>query len=143
MEVWTIGHSTRQFDTFVDILRKHRIETIIDVRHFPASQRMPWFKKEYLELLLPKYRINYVWMGKSLGGYRKGGFEAHKNTKEFLLGMQQLMDTALSSKSAIMCAESVFFRCHRRYIADELSKQGWTVNHIYDENRVERHETIS
>jgi len=140
MEVWTVGHSTRQFDTFVEILRKHKIETVVDVRHFPTSIRLPWFKKEYLQLMLPKYRIKYQWMGDSLGGYRKGGYDAFMKSKDFLLGMQKLSDTALGSKAAIMCAESVFFRCHRRYIADELAKQGWIVNHIYDDKRVERHE---
>jgi uncharacterized protein (DUF488 family) len=140
MEVWTIGHSTRNFDTFVQILRRHGIETLMDVRHFPTSIRMPWFKKEYLQLMLPKYKINYVWMGDTLGGYRKGGFESHMKSREFLIGMQQLMDTALESKSVIMCSESVAMRCHRKHIADELSKSGWTVNHIYDEKRVERHE---
>jgi uncharacterized protein (DUF488 family) len=139
MEVWTIGHSTRQFDSFIDILRKQGIETVIDVRHFPKSIRMPWFKKEYLQLMLPKFRINYVWMGDTLGGYRKGGFEAHQKTREYALGMQQLMDTALSSKAAIMCSESVYSRCHRAHIADTLVEQGWTVNHIYDEKHVERH----
>jgi len=141
MEIWTIGHSTRTFDTFVQILRKHGIETVIDVRQFPKSIRMPWFKKEYLELALPKYRMNYVWQGDALGGFKKGGFEKHMQTKDFLLGMQQLMDTALTTKSAIMCSESVFFRCHRKHIADSLAGQGWTVNHIYDEKRVERHTT--
>lgn len=138
MEVWTIGHSTRQFDTFVEILRKHRIETVVDVRHFATSMRMPWFKKEYLQLMLPKYRINYVHVPE-LGGYRKGGFEPHMKTKEFALGMQRLVDTALSTRSAIMCSESVFSRCHRRYLADHLVQDGWTVNHIYDDKRVERH----
>ena len=143
MEVWTVGHSTRQFDTFVEILRKHKIETVVDVRHFPTSIRLPWFKKEYLQLMLPKYRIKYQWMGDSLGGYRKGGYDAFMKSREFTMGMQKLSDTALGSKSAIMCAESVFFRCHRRYIADELAKQGWIVNHIYDDKRVERHELQS
>lgn len=143
MEVWTIGHSTRNFDTFVDILKKHRIDTLVDVRHFPTSYRMPWFKKEYLELMLPKYRISYRWMGDNLGGYRKNGFEKHKESKEFLTGMRQLMDAALSNNAAVMCAESVFARCHRKHIADELAKEGWTVNHIYDEKRIERHELTS
>ena len=140
MEVWTVGHSTRNFDTFVDILRKHRIETLVDVRNFPTSIRLPWFKKEYLELMLPKYRIKYQWMGDSLGGYKKGGFPAYTKTAKFLQAMQKMTDSCLTSKCAIMCAESAFFRCHRRYIADELAKQGWIVNHIYDEKRVERHE---
>ena len=141
MEVWTVGHSTRSFDTFVDILRKHRIETVLDVRQFPKSMRMPWFKKEYLQLMLPKYRINYVWLGE-LGGFKKGGYDSFMQSREFLLGMQKLMDTALETKSAIMCAESVFSRCHRRYIADKLAREGWTVNHIYDEKRVDRHELL-
>ncbi|MEK6849062.1 MAG: DUF488 domain-containing protein [Nanoarchaeota archaeon] len=141
MELWTIGHSTRNFDTFVDILRKHRIETVVDVRHFPSSQRMPWFKKEYLELMLPKYRISYQHMGE-LGGYRKGGFAAFTKTKEFAVGMTKLTDSALTSNAAIMCAESVASRCHRHHIADSLVADGWTVNHILDENRVERHTTV-
>ena len=140
MEVWTIGHSTRHFDTFVDILRRHRIEKVVDVRHFPTSIRMPWFKKEYLELMLPKYRIGYAWMGDSLGGYRKGGYEKHQESKQFALGLQQLRDVALSSNVAVMCAESVPARCHRKHLADALAREGWTVSHIYDDKRVERHQ---
>src|SRR3989338_8479056 len=141
MELWTIGHSTRTFDTFVDILRKHRIETVVDVRQFPDSKRMPWFRQEFLKLMLPKYRISYAWLGKTLGWYRKGGYAAHTKTKEFAAGLQQLADIALVSKAAVMCAESEFFRCHRRYIADAFAANSWTVTHIYDETRVQRHET--
>lgn len=139
MELWTIGHSTRPFDTFVDILRKHKIETVIDVRHFPSSKRMPWFKKEYLSLMLPKYRIAYRHVG-SLGGYRKGGFESYTKTREYAAAMTSLADIALTAKTAIMCAESIAKRCHRHHISDTLAADGWTVNHILDENRVERHE---
>ncbi len=140
MELWTLGHSTRNFDTFVEILRKHRIETVIDVRHFPESKRMPWFKKDYLELMLPKYRINYQHVAE-LGGFRKGGFETYAKSSEFSMAVAKVADTALTSKSVIMCAEALPTRCHRAHIADALAKEGWTVNHILDENRVERHQT--
>ena len=139
MELWTVGHSTRKFDTFVDLLKKHRIETVIDVRHFPESKRMPWFKREYLELMLPKYRMSYEWLGKELGGYRKDGFETYAKSKEFAQGVSKLADAALITKAAVLCAEAVPARCHRKHIADSLVADGWVVNHILDENRVERH----
>ncbi len=142
MELWTLGHSTRTFDTFVDILRKHRIETVVDVRTFPESKRMPWFKKDYLELMLPKHRINYQHTP-SLGGFQKGGFDAYKKSNAFTQAISKLADAALISKTAIMCAEAIPARCHREHIADALAKDGWNVTHIMDENRVERHEATN
>jgi uncharacterized protein (DUF488 family) len=137
MELWTLGHSTRNFDTFVDILRKHRIENVVDVRTFPESKRMPWFKKEYLELMLPKHRIKYAHVSE-LGGFQKGGFDAYRKSTAFSQAVAKLADAALVTKTAVLCAEALPHRCHREHIAAALTNDGWTVTHILDENRVER-----
>jgi uncharacterized protein (DUF488 family) len=136
--IFTIGHSTRKIEHFIEILKAHDIEVVVDVRHFPRSRHNPQFNKEVLEKELPSNNISYVWL-ENLGGFRKGGYKKHMQTEDFRNGIESLMEITSNKKVAIMCAELLWFRCHRRYIADFLKRRGLKVFHIFDKNRVEKH----
>jgi len=141
----TIGHSTRTLDELVSALQAHGIETLVDIRAFPMSRRLPQFNRESLEASLLAAGIRYVWM-KELGGYRKKTREesphiAIRNqsfrnyadymlTPEFENAMAELIALAETSRTAYMCAERVYFRCHRMLVSDWLVAHGHEVLHI-------------
>ena len=143
--LYTVGHSTRSLDDLFETLQGHGIETLVDIRAFPMSRRLPQFNRESLEKSLPVAGINYVWM-KTLGGYRKKSLEDSPNiglrnvsfrnyadymlTTEFENAMADLVALAKGSRTAYMCAERVYFRCHRMLISDWLVAHGHEVMHI-------------
>ncbi len=131
--VWTIGHSTHPIEEFLALLRRYEIRVLADIRHYPTS-RWPQFRQEALRESLSKAGVEYVHIG-DLGGYRKGGYEAYARTAEFARGLESLLALAGDRRTAIMCAEAVFFRCHRRYVADALVARGYEVVHIYPDGR--------
>lgn len=138
--IYTIGHSTRKWEEFVKILKVYKIKAIADVRHFPSSKKFPWFCKENMEKALEKEDIKYFWI-EELGGYRKGGYINHMKTEEFTKGIEKLLEiTEKEENLAILCAELLWWRCHRRFISDFLVKKGIRVVHIWDENKREEHE---
>jgi uncharacterized protein (DUF488 family) len=128
MLVYSIGHSNRSIEEFLEILKKHKIKKIIDVRRFPSSKKFPWFNKENLERILKEKNIEYIHF-KSLGGFRKEGYKIFIKTKEFKEEIEKLIKI-LEERSAIMCSERFWFRCHRRFICYELIKKGIKVIHI-------------
>jgi uncharacterized protein (DUF488 family) len=146
--IYTIGHSTRTLDELVAGLRGHGVETLVDIRSFPASRRLPHFNRESLEHNLPRCGIAYVWM-KELGGRRKKirddspntglrnesfrNYADYMMTEEFSAGSERLLAIADGEKTAIMCAERVYFQCHRMLVSDYLTAHGHTVLHIDDE----------
>ena len=148
--VYTIGHSTRTLDELVTALKAHAIATLVDIRSFPMSRRMPHFNRESLEVELPKHGIAYVWM-KELGGRRKKirddspntglrndsfrNYADHMLTEEFAQGVERLLEVAAVGNTAIMCAERVYFQCHRMLVSDYLTAHGHTVLHIDDDKR--------
>ena len=150
--IWTIGHSTRGFEEFLGILAKFRIETLADVRSFPGSRRYPQYGKEALATSLTASAIEYAWLP-ALGGRRHAsansrntawrnaafrGYADHMGTAEFAQGLQQLLELASEARTVIMCAEALWWRCHRSLIADALCVRGVQVMHIIDA----RHETL-
>jgi uncharacterized protein (DUF488 family) len=146
--VYTIGHSTRTFDELVSALKAHGIRTLADIRSFPMSRRMPHFNREALEVELPKHGITYIWM-KELGGRRKKirddspntglrndsfrNYADYMLTDEFKQGAERLLDITTAGNTAIMCAERVYFQCHRMLVSDYLTAHGHTVLHIDDD----------
>ncbi len=142
MKIFTVGHSIRSFEEFVDLLRHYNIELVIDVRRFPSSKKFPWFKKENLEKEFQENKIEYLHYPE-LGGYRKEGYENFTKTKDFENALKKIM-TAINEKvAAIMCAEMLWFRCHRRYIAEKLVGHGKEVMHIYSKERTDEHKLSS
>ena len=151
--IWTIGHSTRSWEAFLALLGLHRIEAIADVRRFPGSRRHPWFASDAMARELPKAGIAYLWLpqlggrrrvrpGSPNGAWRNAAFQGyadHMASEEFSAGLQQATDLASRHRTALMCAESLWWRCHRRLIADLLCHRGWTVLHILDESAPRPH----
>ena len=152
--LYTIGHSTRTLDELIAALRVHQIQTLVDIRAFPMSRRLPQFNRESLEQTLPAAGIRYVWM-KALGGYRKKTLEESPNialrndsfrnyadymlTREFEHAMAELLALAESSRTAYMCAERLYFRCHRMLVSDWLVAHGHEVRHIDGTGPVKPH----
>jgi len=144
---FTIGHSTRSITEFVDLLRSSQIELVVDVRHIPRSRTNPQFNRETLPDELRSFQIGYVHLG-ALGGLRNRprGIKTSPNlfwenssfrnyadyamTEEFHKGLTELLDLGHERCSAVMCAEAVWWRCHRRIIADYLICAGESVFHI-------------
>jgi uncharacterized protein (DUF488 family) len=144
--IWTIGHSTRSLYEFIGLLREYRIEAIADVRRFPGSRRHPHFARDELAVSLIDEGIAYAWMPK-LGGRRRAepdspnmgwrnasfrGYADYLPSAEFAEGLHELLLLAARYRTAIMCAEAVWWRCHRALIADVLRLRGIEVIHIVD-----------
>jgi len=132
--IYTLGTSTRSSKEFIELLSSHGVGVVVDVRRFPSS-RFEHFRREKLASYLSNVGIDYVYMGGELGGYRRGGYQDFTTTSEFQLGLKKLENVAEKRKAAIICAERFPWRCHRRFIALELEKQGWQVNHIIYQER--------
>lgn len=154
--IYTVGHSNRSLGEFLALLSKHGIEGVADVRAFPTSRKYPHFSRERLEKALAKAEIVYLWLGQELGGYRRrglgdsspnkgwqaGGFRNyadHMLTPEFQRGIARLLSLARERKTAIMCAERFWWRCHRRLISDFLVAQGQRVIHLLEPGKVVEH----
>lgn len=132
--IYTLGTSRRSEEDFIEILLFYDIKTVIDVRRFPTS-KIAIFKKDYLESLLSKEGISYFFLGNELGGFRKGGYEAYSNTDEFKKGIDKI-EEIVNNSAVIICAERFPWKCHRRWIARELRKRGWKIEHIIDKGKV-------
>lgn len=154
---YTIGHSTRSLDELVSALKAHQIETLVDIRAFPMSRRLPQFNRPSLDQTMPAAGIRYIWM-KDLGGYRKKSLPDSPNialrnksfrhyadymlTSEFERAISELVNLAGHSRTAYMCAERVYFRCHRMLISDWLVLHGHEVLHIDAEGPVKPHKVM-
>jgi uncharacterized protein (DUF488 family) len=136
--IFTIGHSTRNLDELIELLRCHKVSALVDVRHFPTSRRNPQFNKSNLDIKLPESYIQYHWI-EELGGFREGGYEKYMDSEGFNLGLNKLFAIAKHKTTAMMCAELLWFRCHRASIASLLTKNGWDVVHIFDKKRTQIH----
>lgn len=153
MKLWTIGHSTRALEEFLAILQMHGIGTLVDVRRFPASRRHPQYRREALAASLERAGIEYYWMPE-LGGRRTPrpdshntawrnlsfrGYADYMETDVFGRAIERLTELAGRRASAIMCAEAVWWQCHRGLIADYLAVLGAEVLHVVDKARTELH----
>lgn len=127
--IWTIGHGNRSINAFLELLKEHEIQVLIDIRSFPTS-KIEHFKKDEMESWMPKNGIEYIWLGKELGGYRKGGYKEHMKTIVFEEGILKLLDMASRKRTCIMCMETDPKYCHRRFISAYLEKRGIKVIHI-------------
>ena len=128
-DLYTVGHSTRSLDELVELVKDYEITQLVDVRHYPRSRRNAQVNLEVLEKELPPRGIAYFW-DEDLGGFRKGGYESYMATPTFAAGLDRLERLASRATTAIMCAEIVWFRCHRRFIARQMAARGYRVTHI-------------
>jgi uncharacterized protein (DUF488 family) len=151
--IWTIGHSTRSIEDFIEMLQAFKIEVLVDVRSFPGSRRFPQFNKENLTDSLMTNRIEYIHILR-LGGRRTPkkdskntgwkheafrGYADYMETEYFRKGIGELIEIAEKRKTAIMCSEAAWWRCHRSMISDYLKLKGWMVMHIMDKIKAEEH----
>jgi uncharacterized protein (DUF488 family) len=152
--LYTIGHSTRTLDELVRALQAHEIHTLVDIRAFPMSRRLPHFNREALEKSLPDAGISYRWLP-ALGGRRKKMRDDSPNlalrndsfrnyadymlTAEFERGIGELLEMANRARTAYMCAERVYFHCHRMLVSDWLVAHGHEVWHIDGTGPVRAH----
>lgn len=153
--IFTIGHSTRDLHDFIAALRAHGVQRLVDIRSFPMSRRLPHFNRESLEHALPAAGIDYVWR-KDLGGRRSKiredddspnrglrvpGFRNYADymlTEGFQKAAADLVELAEEKSTAIMCAERLYFRCHRMLVSDYLVAHGHDVVHIEDADKPPR-----
>ncbi|MBX6363849.1 MAG: DUF488 domain-containing protein [Gemmatimonadetes bacterium] len=151
--VYTIGHSTRSIEDFVELLRAHGVDTLVDIRRYPGSRRQPQFGRETLPAALAAAGIGYV-HEEALGGRRAPapaspngwwrneqfrGYADHMATPAFRAALDRLVRLAERRTPAIMCAEAVPWRCHRSLTADALVARGVDVAHIVGPGRAEPH----
>jgi uncharacterized protein (DUF488 family) len=152
-DIWTVGHSGHSAGEFLELLRAHRIEAVADVRRFPVSRRFPHFSQLELFKSLAKSGIAYS-PYPELGGRRRAlpdsintrwhnesfrGFADYMDTANFHNGIGRLLEMAASRRTAILCAEAIWWRCHRALIADYLKAHGLRVIHILSCSRTQEH----
>lgn len=151
--IWTVGHSTRTLDEFIQMLASFQIEVVADIRSYPGSKRYPHFNKEALEVSLPENGIAYIHF-KDLGGRRKPTADSHNTgwehpafrsyadymeTGQFETAAKALEQLAGKKRVAFMCAEALWWRCHRSLVSDFLKHKGWMVTHIMEIGVGEEH----
>ena len=142
--IYTIGHSTHTLEEFIAMLKSFNIELLADIRSFPGSRKFPHFNKENLPASLAENNIEYIHL-RNLGGRRKvnpescntawrvaafRGYADYMETENFKKAIEELEKIASQKRVAYMCAEAVWWRCHRSLVSDYLKNEGWTVLHI-------------
>jgi uncharacterized protein (DUF488 family) len=151
--IFTIGHGARSIEAFLSLLTGANVRRLIDVRTAPASRKHPHFGKDALAAALERNGIEYVWR-KEVGGWRKPvpdsrhvalrspgfrGYADHMDSVEFRDVVTWLIETSHHTPTAVMCAESLWWRCHRRMLADALVARGCDVQHIVEGGRLQPH----
>ena len=151
--IWTVGHSTRGVEEFIELLRGYEVEAVADVRRYPASRRHPRFNQERLSASLVGARIAYLPL-RELGGRRRPlpdsrntawrnesfrGYADYMESDEFRSGIERLLGLARDKRTAVMCSEVLWWRCHRALIADYLKAKGVSVVHILSPEKSAAH----
>lgn len=157
IELFTVGHSNLSGDQFVALLEQHGIELLIDIRRFPGSRAFPQFHQEALSRLLGRHGIKYRWM-EELGGRRPKqhlpdpelnaglrnasfrNYGDYMQTSAFQAGLSELIEAASQQRTAIMCSEAVYWRCHRRLVSDAIVARGGTVQHLFSGGEMRPHQ---
>jgi uncharacterized protein (DUF488 family) len=155
--IWTVGHSTRPIDEFIDFLRAHEIRLLVDVRTIPRSRHNPQFNTDRLAESLKEVGLVSLHV-LALGGLRKArkdsinggwrnasfrGYADYMQTEEFQKALEELIAYGTNTRAAMMCAEAVPWRCHRSLIADALVSRGWEVRHIMSPEKATQHALTS
>jgi len=156
--IFTIGHSTHPIERFLELLGQHEIALVADVRSFPSSRKWPQFNQAELAESLRRANVQYQWM-KKLGGRRHSkredsphtawthpafrSYADYTETPDFAEGLSALADIGGAARTAYMCSEGLWWRCHRRIISDHLAIRGWRVEHIMPDGKVRPHELAS
>jgi uncharacterized protein (DUF488 family) len=155
LQIFTVGHSNLPFEQFVSLLKEYEIGLVADIRRYPSSRKFPHFNRPVLCELLAAENINYLWL-ESLGGRRHTekdsksvntglknlGFRNYADymaTDEFRRAVRELLSAAAQSRTSVMCAEKLYWKCHRRLLSDYLVSRGIEVIHIIEPGRSSDH----
>jgi uncharacterized protein (DUF488 family) len=155
LPLFSIGHSNLTLDRLLGLLAQHGIEALVDIRRFPGSRRFPHLGQAKLAAAVQEAGIEYHWI-EALGGRRRSADAAHSPnlglrngsfrnyadymlTEEFRKGVEGLLEIAARKRTAMMCAEAVFWRCHRRLVCDFLLAKGVAVEHIFPDGKIRAH----
>lgn len=152
--IFSVGHSTHGPAEFVRLLDRHDVEQVCDVRRHPGSRRMPWFNQDVLAPEMARHGLAYRHLPElggrrrpardsPNGGWRVEGFRGyadHMTSAEFAAGLDTLEKLARERSTTMMCAEGLWWRCHRRLISDALTLHGWEVVHIAPDGGTTLHE---
>ena len=155
LHIFTVGHSNLSFEQFASLLKEHEIGLVADIRRYPSSRKFPHFNRPVLADLLAEENIDYLWL-ESLGGRRHTdkdsksinvglkslGFRSYADymvKDEFRRAVDELLKAAAQSCTAVMCAEKLYWKCHRRLLSDYLTAQHVKVVHILDPGKVSEH----
>lgn len=152
--LYTVGHSTHPIERFLELLGEHRIALLADIRSFPSSRRWPQFNQEALAEALGRAGVEYRWL-KRLGGRRHSkrsdsphfawtvaafrSYADYTESAEFEAGLEELIGLAAATRTAIMCSEGLWWRCHRRIVSDQMVLRGWSVEHIMPAGQLAAH----
>jgi uncharacterized protein (DUF488 family) len=150
----TFGHGTATQDDIMALLRSARVEALVDIRTAPGSRRSPHLARDEMAQWLPGHGIRYRWE-KRLGGWRRprpdapdvalrkqafAGYAAHMRSPDFLAAVEELLEEAATRRTVVMCAESLWWRCHRRMLADFVTlARGVPVSHLMHDGRLQPH----
>ncbi len=152
--IYSVGHSTHELAELIRLLRAHGVAHVADVRAHPGSRRLPWFNRTPLSRELQSHELVYGHIPE-LGGRRRPardsqndgwkvegfrGYADHMASSEFATGLEALQALASQGDTAMMCAEGLWWRCHRRLISDALTVRGWEVVHIGPDGAPHPHE---
>lgn len=152
-EIWTVGHSNKPIHEFLELLKAYRIERIADVRRFPVSRRHPHFEMNSLSASLNTSGMAYRHFP-DLGGRRTArpdsrntnwkneafrGYADYMETPDFASAIGLLEEMATKARTAIMCAEALWWQCHRALVSDYFKNAGWTVTHILSSEKGQEH----
>jgi uncharacterized protein (DUF488 family) len=147
VRICTVGHGARPIEAFLAILVEARVDSLVDVRRFPGSRRHPQFGRDALAVAVHVAGLRYTWQGEALGGRRQSrpgsrhaalrnaafaAYADHMDTPEFRTAVDALIARAATELAAVMCAETLWWHCHRMLIADALTLRGATVEHLLD-----------
>jgi uncharacterized protein (DUF488 family) len=153
--IFTVGHSNHAIERFLELLKQHEIEELADIRRFPGSRKHPHFNRELLQEALDGQGVRYCWI-EALGGRRKAAasgtsenlawrnasfrnYADYMGSEEFRHGVEALVEAASTRRTAMMCAEGLWWQCHRRLVSDFLLAQGWGVEHIMPNGQLRPH----
>jgi len=155
LEIFTLGHSNQRLEDFLALLREFDMRALVDIRRFPSSRKFPYFNGSNLRNQLDREAIGYFWL-ESLGGRRHAAagktspnqglenaafrnYADHMATGEFRGGVEELLGITKGQRTAVMCAEKLFWNCHRRLLSDFLHIRGISVQHILGPGRYQSH----
>ena len=140
MKIYTLGHSNRELEDFIALLKYYQIKIIADVRRYPSTPKNPQFNSGILKKTLQQAGIVYLWLGEQLGAFRPEGYDNFMQSDTYKDGIIQISELAYRGTLCILCAEKLFSTCHRAHIGDSLIEKEFQIWHITDRDKINEHQ---